>query len=117
MGTYYATKAFVLSFSLALREELKDENINVSTLCPAPTKSDFWTRANGETSAVYKNILARTPASAANTGIKMYEKNKAFAIDGVPYKFLIGVARMLPLEMCAKTIGFLQSKTKSKKGE
>ena len=115
MGVYYATKAFVLSFSLALREELKDKGIHVSVLCPAPTKSPFWSVAGGETTAVYDNILARTAKNAARTGYDLYDSKKAYAIDGPAYKLLIGIARHLPLEVCARVMGFLQSRTKKQR--
>lgn len=114
MAVYYATKSFVMSFSMALREELRKDGIHVSVLCPAPTKSDFWTRANGETAAVYDNILARTSLDAAKTGYSLFESNKPYAIDGASYKFLIGLARHLPLELCARAVGLVQSKTKKK---
>ena len=114
MAVYYATKAFVLSFSMALREELKDDDIHVSVLCPAPTKSDFWKVAGGETTAVYDNIFARTAKNAAKTGYDLYESEKPYAIDGTAYKVIIGIARHLPLELCARAVGFLQSKTKKR---
>ena len=115
MAVYYATKAFVMSFSLALREELKQDNINVSVLCPAPTKSDFWKVANGETTAVYNNLFARTSEDAAKTGYDMFIKNKAYAIDGLAYSALIQLVRHLPLELAARAVGYIQSKTKQKK--
>lgn len=114
MAVYYATKAFVMSFSMALREELRKDNISVSVLCPAPTKSPFWQVANGETAAVYDNVLARTTTDAAKTGYEMFELNKPYAIDGLAYKLLIGFARHLPLELCARLVGLVQSKTKKK---
>ena len=115
MAVYYATKAFVMSFSMALREELRQDNIKVSVLCPAPTKSDFWKVANGETASVYDNIFARTATDAAKTGYELFTSNKPYAIDGVPYKILIGFVRHMPLELCARAVGFVQSKTKKKK--
>ena len=114
MAVYYATKAFVMSFSMALREELRKENIRVSVLCPAPTKSAFWEVANGETTAVYDNIFARTCEDAAKTGYEIFEKNKAYAIDGRVYRFMIGAARLMPIELAARAVGFIQSKTKHK---
>ena len=114
MAVYYATKAFVMSFSMALREELRKENIRVSVLCPAPTKSAFWEVANGETTAVYDNIFARTCEDAAITGYEIFEKNKAYAIDGMVYRFMIGAARLMPIELAARAVGFIQSKTKHK---
>ena len=115
MAVYYATKAFVMSFSMALREELRKDNIKVSVLCPAPTKSDFWKVANGETTSVYNNIFARTPDNAADTAMHMFEHNLPYEIDGLAYKVAINVARHMPLELCARLMGFVQSKTKSKK--
>lgn len=114
MAVYYATKAFVMSFSMALRQELRQDNVKVSVLCPAPTKSDFWKVANGETASVYDNVLSRTPVDAAKTGYALFENNKPYAIDGVAYKVLIGLVRHMPLELCARTVGFIQSKTKKK---
>ena len=115
MAVYYATKAFVMSFSLALREELKHDNIHVSVLCPAPTKSDFWTVANGETASVYNNIFARSSKDAAKTGYDMFIKNKAYAVDGLPYKIMIQMVRHMPLELLARSVAFVQSKTKKRK--
>ena len=114
MAVYYATKSFVMSFSMALREELRKENIRVSVLCPAPTKSDFWEVANGQTTAVYDNIFARSCEDAARTGYEMFEKNKAYAIDGKVYQFIIGAARLMPIELAARAVGFVQSKTNHK---
>lgn len=113
MAVYYATKAFVMSFSLALRKELKKDGITVSVLCPAPTRSAFWERANGKTTAVYDNVFARSIDDAARTGYRLYEKKKAYAIDGFTYRLLIGLARHLPLDLCAGIVGLIQSKTKS----
>lgn len=117
MAVYYATKAFVMSFSMALREELRRDNIKVSVLCPAPTKSDFWKVANGETASVYDNVFARTATDAAKTGYELFTSNKPYAIDGLPYKVAINLARHLPLELCARAVGFIQSKTKKKKND
>ena len=114
MAVYYATKAFVLSFSLSLREELRKDGIKVSVLCPAPTKSDFWKVANGETASVYDNVFARSVTDAAVTGYNLFENNKPYAIDGPYYKLMIGIARHLPLELLSRTMGFIQSKTKKK---
>ena len=114
MAVYYATKAFVMSFSMALREELRQDNIKVSVLCPAPTKSDFWEVANGKTSSVYDNVFARSVVDAAKTGYALFETNKPYLIDGLPYKIMISIVRHMPLELAARTIGYLQSKTKKK---
>lgn len=115
MAVYYATKSFVMSFSMALREELRKDGVRVSVLCPAPTKSDFWEVANGQTTSVYNNIFARTVENAADTGMEIFDKNKAYEIDGLMYKLAVGLVRHTPLELSARIIGFVQSKTKKAK--
>lgn len=114
MAVYYATKSFVLSFSAAIREELRKDKIKVSVLCPAPTKSPFWDVAGSTTTAVYNNYFARTSAQAAKTGIDAIEKNKLYCIDGIIYKIGIILARHLPIGLSARIIGLVQSKTKEK---
>lgn len=114
MAVYYATKAFVLSFSMSLREELRKDNIKVSVLCPAPTKSAFWKVAGGENAGVIENNFARTSTDAAITGFKLFESGKAYAIDGTFYKIMIEMTRHMPIEMVARIMHFVQSKTKSK---
>lgn len=114
MAVYYATKAFVMSFSAAIREELKRDHIKVSVLCPAPTKSPFWDVAGSTTTAVYDNTFARTSIQAAQTGIDVVNKNKLYSVDGLVYKLLIGFVRHMPIALSAKVVGFIQSKTKEK---
>ena len=114
MAVYYATKAFVMSFSMALREELRNDNVKVSVLCPAPTRSDFWSVANGETASVYDNILSRKPSDAAKTGYRLFTSNKPYLVDGIAYKLMIGFVRHMPLELCARAVSFFQSRTKKK---
>ena len=113
MAVYYATKAFVLSFSMALREELRGTHIKVSTLCPAPTNSEFWQIADAQ-SALANTFVYRTTTDAARAGYKLFETGKAYAVDGLGYKAAMKVARILPLELAARAVGLVQSRTKKK---
>lgn len=110
MAVYYASKAFVLSFSMSLREELRSSNVRVSTLCPGPTKSPFWDRAGDD--KMENNLLARTSKQAAETGYQLYEYNKAYSIDGSYFKLFIGILKHLPLELSAKIMGIVQKSSK-----
>ena len=114
MAVYYASKAFVLSFSLALRQELKQDNIRVSTLCPGNTDTDFWKVAKVDNS---KNSFTRTSEQAATTGMKMFEDNGAYAVDGLLNKLAVGIVRHLPLEFTSKVINYIQKNMKEKKDE
>ena len=114
MAVYYATKSFVMSFSMALREELRKDNIKVSVLCPGPTGSDFWKVADGESSKMVDSIFSRTVTQAAVTGYSLFESGKAYAVDGAVNKAMVVFARHLPLELCARLVGMVQSKVKGK---
>ena len=112
MAVYYATKAFVMSFSMAIRQELKKDNIHVSVLCPGPTKTEFFKVAN----ASYAEEFARSSEDVAKTGMKIIDENKAYAVDGLAFKIMIGIVRHMPIELAARAVGFIQSKTKNKEG-
>ena len=57
-------------------------------------------------------MFARTSTDAAKTGYKLFEDNKAYAVDGLSFKVLVGIARVMPIELAARAVGFIQSKTK-----
>lgn len=114
MAVYYATKSFVLNFSLALREELKDDGIKVSVLCPAPTKTEFFDVANASTSTV-ANLFSRSAENAADTAMKILKDNKAYLIDGPAYKLSIPIARIIKPTLSSKIIGLVQGTMKKSK--
>ncbi len=94
LGTYAATKAYVLNFTEALHYELKDTNIAVTALCPGPTVTGFAKRANAETSSLFKNAMdAKTVAQIGYTSLM---KNKMTVIVGRRNKLLAYAARLVP---------------------
>ncbi len=114
MAVYYASKAFVMSFSMALREELKGDNIKVSVLCPGPVSSGFWDVADAGNTAMNRSPFTRTPTEAAVTGYSLFESGKPYAVDGGLNRFMVGLVRHLPLEVAARAVGFVQKKVKGK---
>lgn len=105
IGVYYATKAYVLSLSTALREEVKDENIIISTICPGATKTDFCKRAGKEDLGV-----AMSPDLVAEIGYKGLMKNKAIIIPGVMNKCAVFASKILPYIFTAKMVKKIQGK-------
>ena len=95
MAVYFATKAFVLSFSEALHEELRGSGVVVTALCPGPTATEF-----GEVAGFSGNgILARLTAKAddvVRAGLKAVEDRKAMAIPGLLNKTGAQGHRLLP---------------------
>lgn len=105
IAVYYATKAYVLSFSEGITNELKDYGISVTTLCPGATKTQFSKRA-GKTDL---NIAmdAKAVARAAYKGLK---KNKRLVIPGGKNKFAVGISKLVPGSISAKAVRRIQQK-------
>lgn len=109
MAVYYASKAYVLSLSLALRKEWKPRGIHVSVLCPGPTKTAFQERAHMEKSELAKS-LAMTAKEVAEIAMKGMKKHKALIIPGMTNKIAARTMEFLPSTLGA----ILVSKTQKK---
>ncbi|MDB4979063.1 MAG: short-chain dehydrogenase, partial [Candidatus Peribacteria bacterium] len=95
MAVYYATKAFVLSFSQAIGFELKKSGVRVSCLCPGPTKSGFQKEAHMEKSKLFKGLTMDAETVAA-TGYRGLLRGKPLIVPGMRNKILIFVVRFAP---------------------
>jgi uncharacterized protein len=82
MAVYYATKAYVLSFSEALDNEVSDKGVTVTTLCPGATESGFQAAAAMEESNLVKGKKLPTSKEVAEYGYKAMMKGKTVAIHG-----------------------------------
>ncbi|WP_338913180.1 SDR family oxidoreductase [Clostridium perfringens] len=110
ISVYYASKAYVLSFSQALREEIKDKGINVVTLCPGATKTNFSRRAGkGDLD------VAMSAKEVAECGYKALIKDKAICIPGFMNKVLVFLSKVSPTTLNAKIVKKIQNKAISKK--
>lgn len=103
MAVYYASKAYVLSLSLGLREEWKGEGIYISTLCPGPTKTAFIKKAHMQKSDFVK-FIAMSPEVVAQAAYKGMKKHKAIIIPGWTNKLACFVMSVLPLRIKAKLV-------------
>lgn len=93
MAVYYATKAYVLSFTEALHQELKGAPIKVSALCPGPTQSEFFQVAQ-VTGMLPK--LAVPAAGVVRAGLRGLDKGKAITIPGTRNRAMAQASRLLP---------------------
>jgi short-subunit dehydrogenase len=82
MAVYYATKAYVLSFSEALANELRPSGVTVTCFCPGPTNTDFAKRAGSESSRLFKQIGGMNVATVARDGYRGLMAGKTLAISG-----------------------------------
>ncbi|HEV3216249.1 MAG TPA: SDR family oxidoreductase [Vicinamibacterales bacterium] len=98
MSIYYATKAFVLSFSDAIDYELSPKGVTVTALCPGPTESEFKVRAGSERSRLFEAFLMDAP-TVARAGYDGMMKGKAVVIPGLRNKLIPLAARLIPRPM------------------
>ena len=105
MAIYSATKAFMLSFSRALREELKRKNVYVTALCPGATHSDFFDEAQ-MAGVVAKNAQFFMPADkVARVGLTALMKNKSVAIPGLTNKVGAIASKLAPHDIVVPVAG------------
>jgi short-subunit dehydrogenase len=103
MAVYYATKAYVLSFTEALHHELKGSGIRVSALCPGPTHSEFSDVADSHSPTLEKMKMPAAPVVAL--GLDGLDRNKAVVIPGFKNKVGAQMSRLLPRSTMRNIIG------------
>ncbi|HKC81666.1 MAG TPA: SDR family NAD(P)-dependent oxidoreductase, partial [Gemmatimonadaceae bacterium] len=102
MAVYYATKAYVLSFSEALAEELRNSNVTVTALCPGPTHTDFADTAELTTSRLVNTFGVADAADVAQYGYDAMMHGKRLAIPGIKNKILAQANRIATRALSAK---------------
>lgn len=110
MAVYYATKAYVLSFSEAIDNEVRDKGVTVTTLCPGATESGFQAAAAMEESALVKGKKLPTSKEVAEYGYKAMMQGKTVAIHGFMNAVMANAVRFLPRAMVVKTTRKIQDK-------
>ena len=108
MAVYFATKAFVLSLSEALHEELKPHGIKVSCLCPGPTRTEFGDVAGFGGNGLFDRV-AMDAATVVKAGIDGLEKNKAIVIPGGLNKAGAISGRFAPRSVVRRIAGAIKS--------
>jgi len=103
MAVYYATKAFVLSFTEALAEELAGTGLAVSVLCPGPTESNFGTVARGKKVRPMKTSKMSAEAVAVY-GHRAFRNGKVTAVPGMQNQLFVFLNRILPRPVPRKIV-------------
>jgi len=112
MAIYYATKAFVLSFTEALHAELKSEGITVTALCPGPTKTEFQKRARMENINLERSSLIpyMSAEKVARIGFDGLMKGKRVVIPGTINKIGVMLVRFFPKKLILAVLKKLNTK-------
>jgi short-subunit dehydrogenase len=96
MSVYYASKAFVLSFSEAIAEELRNTGVSVTALCPGPTDTGFASEANVGRSRLLHYSPVADPEDVARYGYRSMMKGERVAIPALRDKLMIQAERLTP---------------------
>jgi uncharacterized protein len=95
MAVYYASKAYVLSFSEALHRELSGRGVRVTALCPGPVPTEFQARA-GLALAPAARVLELPAERVAQIGYDAFMSGKRVAIAGIGNRLAVSLMRMVP---------------------
>ncbi len=107
MAVYFATKAFVLSFSEALTEELRGTGITITTLCPGPTNTQFSARAKATRSGIFHDKSMFTADMVARIGFSALMHGKRVVIPGFKNKCLVFLTRITPKSLLLRVMKFM----------
>ena len=107
MAVYFATKAYVLSLSEALHEEVRRFGVHVSALCPGPTRTEFGEVAGFKGNATF-NRFSMDAESVVRSGLAALDCNKAVAITGGLNKAGAFSTRLAPRALVRRIAGALK---------
>jgi len=103
MSVYYASKAFVFSFSNAIANEVAGRGVTVTTLCPGPTRTEFHLRASTKRSAAVGKFMM-TAEEVARLGFEGTMKGKRIVVPGLINKIGVAVAKIMPTRISAAAV-------------
>ena len=112
MAIYYASKSYLLSFSEAIANELKETGVTVTVLCPGPTKTAFQEVVSETASDNKIGFNMACPSDVALYGYEAMQKGKTVAIPGYINKFLASLHRFVSRGMATKIVRNLQEKNR-----
>lgn len=109
MAVYYATKAYVVSFSAALHWELRPRGIRVTALCPGPVPTEFQARA-GFSADPNPDVMTRSADRVAEDGYRGLRQGRRLAVPGFPNRVTTLIAPFLPRGLLMSAVGRYNAK-------
>jgi uncharacterized protein len=109
MATYYASKAYVLSFSEALSTETEGTGVTVTCLCPGPTQTGFQSRARIESVRLLRVFNTMSSADVARAGYEGMMAGRAIVVPGMMNKLVGQLGRISPRSLSRKVAGALNT--------
>jgi hypothetical protein len=112
MAVYYASKAYVLSFSEALHSELKSRGVRVTVLCPGPVPTEFAARA-GLSSGLAPGLLTQSAERVAEAGYRGLMRGDRIVVPGLANKLITILIRIVPRRLLLRMVDSRQSRRRS----
>ena len=110
MSLYYATKAYILHFTEAISNEVKDKNICISVLCPGQTKTNFQKNVSTKKNKIKFNTAC--PIKVAKYGYESLKRNVTVSVPGFWNNFIIFFGRLLPRSTSTNLVRYIQEKNR-----
>ncbi|MDU8885225.1 SDR family oxidoreductase [Yeosuana sp. MJ-SS3] len=114
MSIYYASKAYILSFSEAIANELKGTGVTLTTLCPGPTKTRFQDVVSNSSSKNKIKINLASAEEVAKIGYKAMLEGKEIVIPGLFNKVLAFLPRIMPRKKVTSIVRLIQERNRAK---
>ena len=108
MAVYYASKAFVLSFSEALSNETRGTGVTITALCPGPTDTNFRAAAGMQKSMLFSKHLNLPAAQVARAGYEGMKRGKVIVVPGFKNRLVIQLLRVSPRGFIRKAVRKMQ---------
>jgi short-subunit dehydrogenase len=102
MAVYFASKVYVLHFSIALAVDLEGTGVTVTTLCPGPTETGFADAAGAKRSRLFAGGRGMEPAEVARAGYDALMAGRGLVVPGAWNKLLASTARFVPRSFAAR---------------
>ncbi len=112
MAVYYATKAYVLSFSEALHSELKSRGVRVTVLCPGPVPTEFAERA-GLKGGLGPGLLTQTAQAVAAAGYRGLMQGRRVVVPGVTNKLVTSIISVMPHRFLLRAVDARQKRRRA----
>jgi short-subunit dehydrogenase len=110
-ASYSATKAFVSSFTNAVREELRGTGVRAMVVAPGFTRTDFHTRAEVDASGNLPGFLWQSADEVAEASMKAYERGRAVCVPGGMNKVAAAFSSTMPAAVSRKVAGVVSKRT------
>jgi short-subunit dehydrogenase len=116
MAVYYATKAYVLSFSEALHAELKAKGVKVTVLCPGPVPTEFATVAGLKKGRGSGGPLTVSAARVAEAGYRGLMRGRRMVVPGMANRLITMIVPLVPRRLLLRAVGSRQSRRRAAQG-